>query len=217
MYKMYKIILTVPHSICFKGSTRLEKNCDLSALKFANILHTNLNDVGYNSTIIKPINHNRFYLDPNRFFTKSEKYGYLTIKDSDLWKNLNKEISNYKDYDNIVVLDIHSFPMGSFGVKKDIVILDNVPYQKITRNLNTFLKETTHDSVIIPAGTGNNAIIDVLTSGPVYIKTLLIEINENLSVEELHEIAKSFVTFLKINKHHEEYSKNKNDYLKLNS
>lgn len=212
---MYKIILTVPHSVCFKGNTRLEQNCDLSALMFANILHNNLRDAGYDSVIIKPIIHNRFYLDPNRFSTRSIKYGYLTIKDSDMWKDLNREISNYKDYTNIVVFDIHSFPIGSFGVKKDIVILDNVPYQKIARNLNSFLKETSHESVIIPAGTGNNAIIDVLTSGPIYIKALLIEVNENLSVEELHDIAKSFVKFLKINKQHEEYSKNKNDYLNL--
>lgn len=206
---MEKIILTVPHSICLKGETREEKNCDLISLKFANILHDILVKNGYNASVIKST-YNRRYLDPNRFSTLS-RLGYLTIKDSNLWKVLNEEIRDYKNYDNVIVFDVHSFPKGAFNTDKNIVILDNYPYQKIAIALYYFLKGKKYETTVMTAGIGSNAIIDVLTSGPVYIRALLIELNENLSDEDLLEIAKLFLSFLKFNR----YVSNKKDYLHL--
>lgn len=186
-----------------------KKNCDLISLRFANILHDILVKSRYEVSIIKPI-YNRKFLDPNRFSTRSD-HGYLTIKDSDLWKKLNKEIYDYKNYDNIIVFDLHSFPHGSFNTDKKIVILDNYPYQKIAMMLYYFLKEKIYEATVMPAGIGSNAIIDILTCGPVYIKALLIELNENLLDNELIEIAKLLLSFLIFFR----YVSHKKDYMDL--
>lgn len=212
---MKKIILTVPHSICLPGETRLEKNCDLSALKFATIFKDELIKNKFDVSLIKPQIYNRKYLDPNRFSTKSQEYGYLTINDSDLWKELRKEISDCNDTNNLIVFDIHSFPNGSFNDSKNIVILDNKPYQKIVLELNEFLKGKKYESTIITAGIGFNAIIDVMTNSPIYIKTLLIEINEDIIDDGLIEIAKLFVLFIKSSGSYKTYVENKKKYLSL--
>jgi hypothetical protein len=227
-----KIIITVPHAICFSGSTRLERNCDVSALSFANVFSELLLSNGYDVTLIKP-DLNRKYLDPNRFSTMSKEYGTLTLKDSALWQKLNDKISTYKNVNgknDVIVFDIHSFPREAFsidGLETNVVILDNYPYQEIVKNLNTFLNvnrqniyenENDRMSKILTAKIGSNAIIDVLTSGPVYIKALLIEINEKLSLDALKKIAELFVMFLKTydeNKYRDEYLKNKSAYTNL--
>lgn len=222
-----KIIITVPHSICLEGSTRIEKYCDTSALSFANILLERLLNNGYDTTLIKS-NLNRKYLDPNRFFTTSKEYGTLTLKNSILWQKLNEQIRLHEKYDDVIVFDVHSFPRESFKVNDEetnVVILDNYPYQEIVKDLNTFLNEHSiyengNDkmSKILTAKIGSNAIMDVLTNGPVYIKALLIEINEKLSLDMLKKIAELFLIFLKTSdrkNYRNEYLKNKSNYLRL--
>lgn len=189
------IILTVPHSKCFNLNIR---TCDTVAEQFANILLQQIKNLGNDVVIIKS-NNNRYILDDNRFATKLK-----TIKtDSYLWNKLRETIKEYfkikKKYDDIIVVDIHSFPNNTESFdSNDVVLLDNFPYQQIVKDLKDELikKEIVVD--ILPAGTGQNAILDVLTLHPLYIPTILTEINEKYinSPNKLLSIAKIISEFL---------------------
>jgi len=200
------IILTVPHRVCIGG----DHLCDYSAEPFADIFNKQLIENKFKTKVVKS-NQNRIILDDNRFKNKE-----LSIKnDSLLWKTLRNEI---KTNENIIIFDIHSYPKETknFG-DNDVVILDNLPYQTITKKLNTYLlKYMTVD--ILTASTGHNSILDVFTLHPLYIPVVLLEINEKLNIDRLEKISTLLVNFLKVEKNnHGGYQDIKYHYLRLKS
>src|SRR5579872_1320927 len=83
-----KIILTVPHYVCFHTSVR---TCDLAAIPFSNIFKNIFNDETKETkmeTIIIKSGQNRQILDDNRY----DKYHLTIKKDSLLWTTLRETI-----------------------------------------------------------------------------------------------------------------------------
>jgi len=194
------IVLTVPHS--FPMSEHYKKrNYDLVAKKFADILNFILKSK--TNKIITQINSSQNRItdfDDNRFRHETT---HQTITTSPLWVELRKTISDYVEknsYKNIIVLDIHSFPDNAENFdNNDIVILDNKPYQPIVIDLMKDLNKTNITHKLLSANTGMNSIIDVLSLHPLYIPTVLIEINEKHINDEkkLSEIANIISDFIK--------------------
>ena len=181
-----KIYITVPHNSCIKG-IRL---CDLVAEKFADIFYDKLNDDNIIVYIFKS-NINRKILDANRFMTNK-----LNIKDSNLWQNI-KDVFQYGDN---ILFDIHSFPDKYREFHgKDIIILDNYPYQKFAIMLNEYLNKNNINSKILEASTGNNAILDIFSLHPLYTPTILLEVNEKYLNNDvkLNQIADILIKFIK--------------------
>lgn len=196
-YKKYKIIITIPHSVCNRTTCeccRCEKMCDLKAEQFGDILHQKLIGANYDVSIIKA-DTNRGTYDANRYHT-----GKNTLKTSNFWNRLKNAISDAHTrytYKNIIVFDVHSFPNTSLE-GKDISLLDNIPYQDLVYKLYNYIVNDKRYSVkIFDTMPGHNAIKDVLTLHPLSISTVLFEVNENITdVNKLSNIAILTVNFL---------------------
>lgn len=203
MMKFENVIITVPHS---KGLMTNYRTYDLAAPNFAEILYKKLEENKtildlQNIKLIKSSNNRLTQLDDNRFMNYNTQ---LSIKnDSKLWNELRETVLEYikQCKFNILILDIHSFPDNtpSFG-KNDVVLLDNVEYQSITIDLYNFIRNKNNNLVkVLPSLTGGNSILDVFTLHPIYIPTLLVEINEKYKddYDKLSLIADDFIDFLK--------------------
>lgn len=217
------IVITVPHSEPIREPIReqvrepirehfinnfsipkylQERNYDLAAEPFANILSSILKEQIPHKQIVQ-INseQNRHTtLDDNRFRHQITK---KTITTSPLWEKLRQTIFEYaktSDYKNIIILDVHSFPnMTKDFDENDVVILDNDPNQNIVIALIKFLNQKPISHKLLTARTGSNSILDVHTLNPLYIPTILIEINEKHlnNINKLTEIATAITDFLK--------------------
>lgn len=188
------IVITVPHSYCIKTKKR---SCDTVASYSALMLQKELLKVKTECVIIESEANRIIEYDDNRFSSH-------IVDESSLWRKLREELKNV-DEKKVIVIDMHSFPDKSFD-GFDVVFLDNYPYQNITKDmLEVFLKNKIN-CAILPASTGNNAIIDVLTLHPKYIRAVLVEINEkyfNILEEEYKKIINVLAIFLHqtLNKH----------------
>lgn len=182
-------ILTVPHNLGIKNIP--DRSYDLSAYSFAEALYNYLKkvqDMKHNFETIEWIssNNNRFTdLDDNRFYhAKTHK----SIKnDSSLWNQLRQSIQliyEKNSHPSILILDVHSFPNDTLEFKQhDVILLDNLKYQKVVIDFALFLKKNNITCLILPAQTGQNSILDVLTLHPIYIPTILFELNEKIQVD----------------------------------
>lgn len=200
------IILTVPHSKCRKrinnicniNVDRKNEMCDLVAECFANKLKNKL-EKNFTVDIILSENNRADELDDNRFSYKKDDKIAKTIKTSNLWIKLKERIlfhikKPFISYKDIIVLDIHSFPLKSFD-GNDIALLDNYDYQEITKNMYNYLKDK-YKIKIYNSYIGNNSIIDVLTLHPLAIKAVLVEINESLSNNKMDNICNDIYNFI---------------------
>lgn len=208
------IVLTVPHSEPISEKYNIpdyliNRNYDLAAKQFADILKPILES--NTNKIIKQINssQNRHTdLDDNRYMHKKTRQ---TITESPLWVELRKTISDYVEnnsYKNIIVLDIHSFPDNTKNFdNNDIVILDNEPYQPIVIDLIKHLDKTNLTHKLLAANTSMNSILGVLSLHPLYIPTVLIEINEKHlnDKNKLSEIANTISDFIKQHKYEQAF------------
>ena len=203
MFQFQYFILTVPHSFPILQEP-FERTFDLAAHVFANIFFLKLKKEQKENKIFQAdvvfSKQNRYTtLDDNRFKNVNTQ---KTIKnDSKLWQELrNLVLFHLKNnhLNNLIIFDIHSFPNKTEDFQqKDIVLLDNFPYQKVTILLHKFLNENQFSCIILQAETGSNSILDVMTLHPIYIPTLLVEINEKFLKNEktLNHIADSFIQF----------------------
>lgn len=213
---MPKIILTVPHCIpmdilnLWSNGQRIERTNDTNALTMAESLSNKFNDNKVATTIIKS-EQNRYILDDNRYIGIKN---YTIKKDSYLWNKLRQTIKNILlydknkinyanitsrnicnvNYDDIIIIDCHSFPTNSdFGKNKVVVILDYKPYQDITKKINYDLNNNNISCEILEGLIGKNSILDILTLHPMYIPTILLEVNEDLDKNTLNIISNYIV------------------------
>lgn len=202
--KVRHLVLTVPHSVAL-SSEPLLRTRDLVALDFAQILfhllEANKKVLRLENIFLIPSKNNRLSLDDNRFQNSDT---HLTIKgDSKLWTDLRQRIRTLtkKDqtWEHIMIWDIHSFPNNTPSFHhRDLNLLDNIPYQETTISLLDLLQTHQIKSSILTAKTGSNSILDVFTLHPLYIPTLLIEINEKFlsRTDKLNELADLLIDFL---------------------
>ena len=179
------IILTTPHSECISKTIH---TCDFLAPKAALTLQKIARSKNI-ETIIIPSRQNRSKLDDNR--TRTD---ITSIDNSPLWKELREKfMEQYRKnkHDELIIIDVHSFPQGKNFNDREIAILDNrvyekedikdkYRYQKIVEDLENYLSKEKVDVEIIQAMTGCNSIIDIFTLHPIYTKAMLIEFNEKL-------------------------------------
>ena len=203
--KIRHLILTIPHSVALSDEPPLVRTRDLVALDFGQVLFHLLQDnkkvLELENVFLLSSHRNRSVLDDNRFRNSNTN---LTIKgDSKLWKELRQKVQKVaredQTWEHIMIWDIHSFPnqTPSFS-NRDLNLLDNVPYQKVTTFLLDQLRVNHITSSILTARTGSNSILDIFTLHPLYIPTLLIEINEKFlsRVDKLNQLADVLIDFL---------------------
>lgn len=182
-----KIIFTCPHSVCNLGTNRSEQICDYNSKIFAEILSKKCSNI---ENIIIESNQNRTIRNDNRFTEK------MLIK-SNLWIELQNELKKYynmyKSFNNLLIMDMHSFPDRD---NLDIYFIDTEPFQEIVIQLNKFLIEKGYNSKILIGKIGFNSIIDLHKLHPISIRSILVEINEKFNNEELNKIGKDIAFFL---------------------
>jgi hypothetical protein len=194
----FNIILTVPHSVPIENYSK--RSHDISALNMANRLKRLCEKYGMAVHLIESAQ-NRTVLDDNRYSdnnhcnkmhkTNSSNSGnLLNIRsDSLLWKKL-REIFNNINYKRLIIIDCHSFYKGGFDIDPSIemVLLDYTPYQHLVKQISLEAKKSI-PNMILSGTIGCNSILDVMTSHPHYVPTILLEVREDLSDERLEQIA----------------------------
>lgn len=163
-----RVILTVPHSVPL---TRLKykytRTHDRAALKFAQLIKTKLESLNIKTTLIES-SQNRKYLDDNRF--------EAVFHDTELWQKLFR-VLNESQLENVILLDIHSFPWGSFK-NEPIVLLSSFPIDDFNKALSSSI-----GAPILQAKSGSNSITDVMRILNILTKYNICNFNKDLSSE----------------------------------
>jgi hypothetical protein len=116
----------------------------------------------------------------------------------------NDMVHRMKMYEknNIIIIDMHSFPSGGFGQFPDkqleykIVIIDYLPYQSITQYIARALNDKGIMTSLREGEIGKNSILDVFSLHPVSIPIILFEVREDLNELELGIIANILIELL---------------------
>lgn len=157
------IIITAPHSKCNENIK--ERHCDRVAKIAANYLY---NKINYPKILLLGDEY-RYDIDLNR---------NESINQTKFWRSLKELIKKlkYNGWDNIFILDIHSFPPDISN--DEIFIIDNSNNSNYIISLVNYLNDN-YIKTDIYNGTDINAIvINGIKNG---IKSLLIEFNEKLT------------------------------------
>lgn len=186
-----KIIITVPHSKCISNV----RVCDLRAEKAANMFKEEIDkkiDVDiYKNDIF------RFKMDGNRSESRVSNFR----------NKIRESMKNSKQkYNNVFLLDIHSFPnrIESFGTNPNVPKIVFISKEKYHRFLRSFIydfyseKEAENLGVIYAYTTDDN---DILLEAEEYgIDAILIEFNEDedyFNLDEQKDFIQKFSLFMK--------------------
>jgi hypothetical protein len=181
--KEYKIILTVPHSQPNKYIS-VGRTHDMKALSFALKLLKLFESYDVEIIISRQ---SRNICDDNRnnALNNCDK---LSSERTYLWEKLIETVQKTDKSKKIIVLDVHSFPNGSFD-NNDIAFLENIHhYNAIGRKICDILQQNTSIKCnVYTAAYNMNAIID--NTNNIVHGVSLIEINESLRDIELNQLA----------------------------
>jgi len=182
------VLITVPHATCpYKFKER--HLCDYIAPYIAKKLH---NLIPNSKLILAEIHRdaNQIAIDGKPGSDQNRPWGR---QDTKFYQEFSKSLKEIKDQPLIIVLDIHSFPSGSFNEKKNtsVVILEPFNNYEISIDLYNTLIKNNINSEIIKGSTINFIIMEAREYG---IPSILIEFNENFSHENTIKVISNFIS-----------------------
>ncbi|CAN5756746.1 hypothetical protein BH23THE1_BH23THE1_33890 [soil metagenome] len=172
---MSSILVTAPHSLCFRDATH--RDCDISAFLASHHLVNQLN-----GTNVKyfPSNHHRSEFDLNRESSRSTEYR----------QKITDSLS-----DAALLIDVHSFPRKWFGPDVDVVILDNPPNTWYAQDLYAIMKRNNISVALIDGSEINDIIIEARSAN---IPAIIIEYREVLPTKTINQINDSVIEWVNL-------------------
>lgn len=175
---MNGVIITVPHSLCFKSSSSDDSHtCDYAAESSARIIFENLETP---HKYLELNNVPRYEYDMNRFESRKTKF--------------RKEIrKKFKEADYL--FDIHSFPrMKKEPFINDVYVIDDTnPPTKLSYNLVDYLTDLGYRCKLYNGSGVNDITNEAKENG---LQAILIEISEDLSHNNRVKLCKQISLFI---------------------
>lgn len=158
------IIITVPHSVCYTNIN--DRHCDTMAQFAAENLKSKIKF----SVVHLPSNHFRDHIDLNR----------IESRNTDYRNTLRQHLNSTK-----FLIDIHSAPPGVYGVKANLIIIDNSPGTMYGQNLETYLRQSGINVTRLLGANYNDITEEARALG---VPALLFEYEETLNPNEIEAI-----------------------------